>query len=29
MDLNQYPEAGFIFIAKPGVEGKKTNLFGA
>jgi len=29
MDLNQYPQAGFIFIATPGVTGKKTNLFGA
>jgi len=29
MDLNQYPQAGFIFIANPGVIGKKTNLFGA
>ena len=29
MDLNLYPEAGFIFIARPGVSGKKTNLFGA
>jgi len=29
MDLNQYPQAGFMFIATPGVTGKKTNLFGA
>jgi len=29
MDLNQYPQAGFIFIANLGVTGKKTNLFGA
>lgn len=29
MDLNQYPQAGFIFIADVGVTGKKTNLFGA
>jgi len=29
MHLNQYPQAGFIFIATPGVTGKKTNLFGA
>ena len=29
MDLNLYPEAGFIFIASPGVTGKKTTLFGA
>jgi hypothetical protein len=29
MDLNQYPQAGFIFIAPVGVKGKKTNLFGA
>jgi gluconolactonase len=29
MDLKQYPQAGFIFIATPGVTGKKTNLFGA
>ena len=29
MDLNLYPEAGFIFIANPGVVGKKTTLFGA
>ena len=29
MDLNHYPQAGFIFIANPGVTGKKTNLFGA
>jgi len=29
MDLNQYPQAGFIFIAPVGVTGKKTNLFGA
>jgi hypothetical protein len=29
MDLNLYPQAGYIFIANPGVVGKKTNLFGA
>jgi len=29
MDLSQYPQAGYIFIATPGVTGKKTNLFGA
>ena len=29
MDLNQFPQAGFIFIAPVGVTGKKTNLFGA
>jgi sugar lactone lactonase YvrE len=29
MDLNLYPEAGFVFTANPGVSGKKTNLFGA
>jgi gluconolactonase len=29
MDLNEYPQAGFIFIASTGVTGKKTNLFGA
>ena len=29
MDLTQYPQAGYIFIATPGVTGKKTNLFGA
>jgi hypothetical protein len=29
MDLNEYPEAGFIYVAQPGVVGKKTNLFGA
>jgi len=28
MDLNEYPQAGFIFIANPGVTGKKTNTFG-
>ncbi|NBQ60093.1 MAG: SMP-30/gluconolactonase/LRE family protein, partial [Actinobacteria bacterium] len=28
MDLNDYPKAGFIFIANPGVTGKKTNTFG-
>jgi gluconolactonase len=29
MDLNEYPQAGFIFVASTGVTGKKTNLFGA
>jgi gluconolactonase len=29
IDLDQYPESGFIFIASPGVVGKKTTLFGA
>lgn len=29
MDLEKYPQAGFIFIATPGVTGKKTTLFGA
>jgi gluconolactonase len=29
MDLTAYPQAGYIFIATPGVTGKKTNLFGA
>jgi sugar lactone lactonase YvrE len=29
IDLDQYPQAGFIFIAQPGVVGKRTNLFGA
>jgi gluconolactonase len=29
MDLTEYPQAGFIFIATPGVIGKKTNTFGA
>lgn len=29
MDLDKYPQSGFIFIATPGVTGKKTNLFGA
>jgi gluconolactonase len=29
IDLDQYPQSGFIFIASPGVVGKKTNLFGA
>ena len=29
MDLTEYPQAGFIFIATPGVSGKKTNTFGA
>ncbi len=29
MDLNEYPQAGFIFIANPGVTGKKTTTFGA
>lgn len=29
IDLNQFPQAGFIFIAQPGVVGKRTNLFGA
>jgi gluconolactonase len=28
-DLNKFPQAGFIFIAQPGVVGKRTNLFGA
>jgi gluconolactonase len=29
IDLDQFPQAGFIFIAQPGVVGKRTNLFGA
>jgi len=29
MDLNEYPQAGFIFIASTGVTGKKTTTFGA
>jgi gluconolactonase len=29
IDLEQYPQSGFIFIASPGVVGKKTTLFGA
>jgi len=29
IDLEQYPQSGFIFVASPGVVGKKTNLFGA
>ena len=29
MDLDKYPQSGYIFIANPGVTGKKTNLFGA
>jgi gluconolactonase len=29
VDLDTYPQAGFTFIAKPGVVGKKTTLFGA
>jgi gluconolactonase len=29
MDLNEYPQAGFIFIASAGVTGKKTTTFGA
>ncbi len=29
MDLDKYPQSGYIFIANPGVNGKKTNLFGA
>jgi hypothetical protein len=29
MDLTEYPQAGFIFIATPGVIGKQTNTFGA
>jgi sugar lactone lactonase YvrE len=28
-DLKDYPEAGMIFIASPGVRGQKTALFGA
>lgn len=28
-DLKEYPEAGMIFIASPGVRGQKTALFGA
>ena len=28
-DLKEYPEAGMIFIATPGVSGQKTALFGA
>lgn len=28
-DLTQYPEAGMIFIASPGVRGQETALFGA
>ncbi|MCX6426907.1 MAG: SMP-30/gluconolactonase/LRE family protein [Actinobacteria bacterium] len=28
-DLKEYPEAGFVYIATPGVRGQKTNLFGA
>ena len=29
VDLQQYPESGFVFVASPGVVGKKTSLFGA
>jgi gluconolactonase len=29
MDLTEYPQAGFIFIASTGVTGKKTTTFGA
>jgi len=29
IDLDQYPQSGFIFISSPGVVGKKTTLFGA
>lgn len=29
MDLTEYPQAGFIFIATPGVIGKKTTTFGS
>jgi len=29
IDLEQYPQSGFTFIASPGVVGKKTTLFGA
>ncbi len=29
MDLEQYPQSGFTFIASPGVVGKKTTMFGA
>ena len=29
MDLDTYPQAGFTFIAQPGVVGKKTTLYGA
>ena len=28
-DLEAHPEAGFVFIASPGVQGQKTTLFGA
>lgn len=28
-DLKEFPEAGFVFVATPGVRGQKTNLFGA
>ena len=27
MDLNEFPTAGFTFVAEPGVTGKPTNLF--
>ena len=27
MDLKEFPTAGFIFVAEPGVTGKPTNLF--
>ncbi len=27
-DLEEYPEAGFVYIASPGVTGQKTTLFG-
>ena len=29
VDLDNYPQAGFTFIASPGVFGKKTTLYGA
>ena len=29
IDLDQYPQSGFTFIASPGVVGKKTTLYGA
>jgi gluconolactonase len=29
VDLEQYPESGFVFATSLGVVGKKTNLFGA
>ena len=29
LDLQQFPESGFVFVTSPGVVGKKTALYAA